>query len=116
MDSAPVGLQIIRNDNTITGTAPLVFIINSAQTISCSTDLDVIRLEWTSDREIVESSSNGQLDLVFDPVNDTIHNARYTCMAISPYGSDDQDIVIHSQGEDGLISMGNKPLRYQLML
>ena len=116
MDSAPVGLQIIRNDNTITGTAPLVFIINSAQTISCSTDLDVIRLEWTSDREIVESSSNGQLDLVFDPVNDTIHNARYTCMAISPYGNDDQDIVIHSQGEDGPISMGNKPLRYQLML
>ena len=113
--TAPAGLQLRHSGNIITGVVPLVFIVNSAQTISCSTDLDVIRLEWTSDREIVESSSNQELDIVFDPVNDTIHNARYTCMATSPYGNDERDIVIHSQGEDFPLSIGNKPLHHQLM-
>ena len=73
--------------------------MNTVQTISCSTDLDVIRLEWMRGREVVASSPNQQLDLVFDPVNDTIHNQEYTCVAISPYGSQEQTLVLRSEGD-----------------
>ena len=97
-----LGLQITHSGNLITGASPLVFIVNTTQILSCSTDLDVIRLEWIRDREVVASTSNQQLDLVFDPVNDTIHSAEFTCEAISPYGNDQQDILINAQGEDDL--------------
>ena len=99
MQHAYSGLQVTHNGNNVIGSTLLVFTVNSAQTISCSTDLDVIRLEWMRAREVVESSSNQQLDLVFDPVNDTIHNQEYTCVAISPYGSQEQTFVLRSEGD-----------------
>ncbi len=50
--------------------------------ITCSTSLDISDIVWIDDMDaVVASSSEGvqQLDLVFNPVNDSIHNRMYTC-------------------------------------
>ena len=93
-----LGLQLRRN-GVVFIQPLLVFTVNSAEIISCSSDLDVIRLVWMLDREEIASSSSQPLDLVFDPVNDTIHNAEYTCVAISPYGSQEQTVMLQSEGK-----------------
>ena len=72
--------------------------MNSAENISCSSDLDITRLVWMLGRIVIASTSSQQLDLIFDPVNDTIHNAEYTCEAISPYGMQEQTVMLQSEG------------------
>ena len=55
-------------------------------TITCSTSLDISDIVWIDDMDtIVASNSEGvqQLDLVFNPVNDSIHNRMYRCIITS---------------------------------
>ena len=50
--------------------------------ITCSTSLDISDIVWIDDMDAVVASNSGgvqQLDLVFNPVNDSIHNRMYTC-------------------------------------
>ena len=50
--------------------------------ITCSTSLDISDIVWIDEMDtIVASNSEGvqQLDLVFNPVNDSLHNRMYTC-------------------------------------
>ena len=52
-------------------------------TINCTTDLMVRSIEWLFSGEVVADleDTTGQqfLELIFDPVNDTIHERVYTC-------------------------------------
>ena len=67
--------------------------VGEMNTITCSTSLDISDIVWMDDMDtIVAINSEGlqQLDLVFSPVNDSIHNRTYTCRITSI-----EDLVIN---------------------
>ena len=83
----------------ITGaSAPLT--VGDTAAITCSSDLDVSSIEWVYDDQVVLSSVGQQeLELVFNPVNDTIHNKTYTCRVTSPYGVQEHKVTLTVTGK-----------------
>ena len=66
------GVSIIRDQ----------FSIGQSATASCKSDTPATRIEWLRDGVVVESAAfTGiqELDLLFSPVNDSIHNQIYVC-------------------------------------
>ena len=62
------------------GDQPLT--VGVMHTITCRTSLNISDIVWIDDMDtIVASNSEGvqQLDLVFNPINDSIHDRMYTC-------------------------------------
>ena len=58
------------------------FSIGQSATASCKSDTPVTMIEWLRDGMLVESVTSmdiQELDLVFSPVNDSIHNQVYVC-------------------------------------
>ena len=56
------------------------FIVGGSATATCISDTQATRIEWLTDRVVLESAtSTQQLDLVFPLVNDSIHNQDHTC-------------------------------------
>ena len=73
-----VGIQTTGGDQSLT--------VGEMNTITCSTSLDISDIVWIDDMDtVVASNSEGvqQLDLVFNPVSDSIHNRMYTCRITS---------------------------------
>jgi len=68
-------------------------------TLTCSSDLDVNMVEWLYNGQVVVSSSGPQADLVFTPVNDSIHNTQYICRVTSPYGVQEYSSLIRVTGK-----------------
>ena len=67
-----VGVFIVRDQ----------FTVGQSVTASCKSDTPATRIEWLRDGVVVESDNTAgiqELDLVFSPVNDTIHNQVYVC-------------------------------------
>ena len=77
---------------------PDVLIVGRAAGLTCSSDLDVTMTEWLYNGGVVQSSTASQSQLLFNPVNDTIHNRQYTCQITSPYGVQQQTIIITAEG------------------
>ena len=59
------------------------FEVGQSATASCRSDTPATRIEWLSTangEEVIESAlSTQEFNLVFSPVNDSIHNEVYTC-------------------------------------
>ena len=57
------------------------FKVGDSATATCKSDTPATRIEWiTIGEEVIESAmSTQELDLVFSPVNDSIHNEVYLC-------------------------------------
>ena len=57
------------------------FIVGMSATLTCTSDVSANRIEWLdSERRVVAmTTAMDQLDLTFNPVNDSIHNSVYTC-------------------------------------
>ena len=86
-----VGIETRGGDQSLT--------VGEMSTITCSTSLDISDIVWIDDLDtIVASNSEGvqQLDLVFNPVNDSIHNRMYTCTitSVAVDQSTDENLVI----------------------
>ena len=67
-----VGVSIVRD----------LFSIGESATASCESDTPATRIEWLRDGVVVESGNTTgiqELDLMFSPVNDSIHNQVYLC-------------------------------------
>jgi hypothetical protein len=65
-----VGVTIVRDQ----------FSVGSSAMAQCSSDNLAARMEWINNQIVVTSaSSTQQLNLVFSPVNDSIHNQVYVC-------------------------------------
>ena len=60
------------------------YTVGSDASITCRSDTDTERIEWlTHERAIIDFESNAtQLDLLFMPINDSIHGQVYTCRVI----------------------------------
>ena len=75
-----IGVFIIRDE----------FSIGESVTASCKSDAPVLMIEWLRDGMVVESAAfTGiqELDLVFSPVNDSIHTQVYVCRVTRDGGS-----------------------------
>ena len=56
------------------------FTVGQSATARCFSDVPATRTEWLTNGVVVESAaSTQQLNLMFSPVNDSIHNHVYTC-------------------------------------
>ena len=58
------------------------FSVGESVTASCKSDAPALMIEWLRDGMVVESAAfTGiqELDLVFSPVNDSIHTQVYVC-------------------------------------
>ena len=64
------------------------FTVGSAATLACSSDGVADRIEWRSreGRVLVSRDSVQQIDLVFNTVNDTLHNSDITCFVTRDEG------------------------------
>ena len=92
-----IGLQISTSD--------IVFVVGETASISCATDLDVMLIEWLYNHNVVASSTEQQLDLIFSPVNDSVHNRDYSCRVTSPYGIQEDSIRITAQSKQFTLFM-----------
>ena len=67
-----------------------LFSIGQSLTASCKIDTPATVIEWLRDGMVVESASFTGiqvLDLVFSPVNNSIHNEVYVCRATRDGGN-----------------------------
>ena len=56
--------------------------MGSPSTITCAIDAVASSIQWLFNGKIVSEAMNTQqMDLEFNPVNDSIHNGVYTCRA-----------------------------------
>ena len=69
-----------------------VFTLGESASISCSSDLDVVSTIWLHNNIVVESSLESELELIFDVVNDSIHNKEFICRVTSSYGIQEQSV------------------------
>lgn len=70
-----------------------MFTVGESGSMTCSSDLDVTSVEWLYDLQVVSSSTAAsELQLVFSPVNDSIHGQEYTCRITYSYGIQEQTI------------------------
>jgi len=65
----------------------------------CSTDLDVMAIEWIRDGITVVNSNSQSLTLPLNPVSVDHHNTQYTCRVTSPYGTQEETINNTVQSE-----------------
>ena len=73
--------------------------VGQSASLTCSSDLDVSSIEWLYGGQVVaRSTSRQELELEFNPVNDTIHGREYTCRVTSPYGSQEETVSIVAEG------------------
>ena len=57
------------------------FIFGMSATLTCTSDAPATKIEWldSEERVVARVTSMNWLDLIFNPVNDSIHNSVYTC-------------------------------------
>ena len=69
------------------------FVVGSAATVTCSSDSgNADRIEWRSreDQVLVSGVSVQQLDLVLNPVSDSLHDSNITCFVTIDQGRANQ--------------------------
>ena len=65
-----------------------LFSVGGSATVRCSSDNLAARMDWLRNEIVVVSAFSTQhLDLVFSPVNDSIHNQVYVCMVTRSGGN-----------------------------
>ena len=84
------GLQIVGNPALTVG---------DTATFTCTTDLPVTRLEWIFSFGTVVETTEQALDLIFNPVNDYLHEREYICRATSANGIQEVSITLDVTSE-----------------
>lgn len=74
------------------------FTVGQSANITCSYDLAFTSIEWLHGNATIMSSTTSQLDLSFNPVNDSIHGNQYICRVTTPYGIKEERLTIQIGG------------------
>ena len=74
------------------------FTVGAFANISCSFDMDLTTVQWLYNGNVVATSTSHHVQLLFNPVNDTIHGREYRCRAMTPFGVQERSILIRVQG------------------
>ena len=67
--------------------------------MTCSYDLSFTSIEWLYNGMTVISTTDSQLNLAFNPVNDTVNNRQYTCRVYSRSGFQEESVVVDVHGK-----------------
>lgn len=94
------GLSIRRSSN--------LFTVGESASMTCSSDLDVISIEWLYNLQAVVTSTASELQLLFNPVNDSIRGQEYTCRITASYGIQEQIVQPFVQSKCFCISTLHK--------
>ena len=55
--------------------------MGTSATFTCVSDLTATNIEWVYFEVVAVDTTGEEVDLTFDPVNDSIHDRVYTCRA-----------------------------------
>jgi hypothetical protein len=72
--------------------------VGQSARIICSFDLTFTSIEWLYNNETIVNSTASQLDLLFNPVDDSIHGRQYTCRVTTLYGMQEKKLTIQIKG------------------
>ena len=90
-----IGLQIHGHEKT--------FVVGETATVTCSSDLDVLYIEWHQDKGNTSTSlvtSYKSLNkMMFRPVSAAVNDVQYTCLVMSPYGMQKRSVSFHIESE-----------------
>ena len=88
----PIGISIRKSGSILT--------VGENASLTCTSDLSISSIEWLHNFQVVNSSSSlPELELNFNPVNDSIHGNEYTCRVTSPYGVQEQTVQLVVQSK-----------------
>ena len=77
--------------------------MGEAANVACSSDLDVLNIEWHLDEDststTVVTSHTSVNELKFSSVTASVNNAQYTCHVTSPYGVQSKSVTLHAKSE-----------------
>ena len=79
------------------------FNVGEPATATCRSVTSATRMEWLRNGEVVASVSSTsiqELDLVFSPVNDSIHNQVHVCRVTRDSGTVAQNFTVQVNGEN----------------
>ena len=71
-------------------------------TITCSSDLDAVSVQWLYNGQVQASSSGAQADLVFGSVPESIHNREYVCRVNTATCLAESSITVTVEGMSSL--------------
>ena len=74
-----------------------IFTVGESASLTCSSDLSVVSIEWLHNFQVLSTSTASELSLNFNPVNDSIHGNEYTCRITTPYGIQEQTVQVIAQ-------------------
>ena len=90
-----VGIQISGYEET--------FEVGSTAAVTCSSDLDVLNIEWLLDDDNTSTSLmisyTSVNKLTFRSVSASIDDAQYTCRVTSPYGVQSKTVIFHVESK-----------------
>ena len=69
-----------------------VFTVGGEASFTCSSDLTVSSIEWIYNHQVVSYSTSSELQLAFNPVNDSIHGQEYSCRVSTSYGIQEETV------------------------
>ena len=77
-----------------------VFIAGEQDSLTCSSDHDVTRIEWdTGNSVVVYTTTESSLTVDFDPVMDSMHGRNYTCKVYTSHGVQEHTYTLDIQGK-----------------
>ena len=92
------------------------FYVGQSATATCRSITPATRMEWLRNGEVVASAASTgiqELELVFSPVNDSIHNQVYVCRVTRNSGTVAQNFTVQVNGESSC-SLGIETFSFHL--
>ena len=74
-------------------------VVGSHVKFMCSSDLDPQTVTWYQNGSSVASASASSKEVIINPVSTDDHEVTYSCIVVSPYGSQDRDTSLNVAGE-----------------
>lgn len=79
--------------------------IGERGSIHCNTDLMVKTIMLLYAGEVMANDTSHEVELLFDPVFELLHNREYICRTTSKYGTQEHSIILNVIGEISCQSM-----------
>lgn len=79
-------------------------VVGKQETFNCSSDLDAQTVTWYRNGTIAASISGSYKDIVIDPVSTDHHEVVYSCVVVSPYGSQQRNTTLSVTGQKVIVT------------
>ncbi len=72
--------------------------VGQTASLVCTSDLEVDSITWLYEGQTVSSHVGLSGELLFSPVNTSIHGKEYTCRATTAYGILEKTVTVYVNG------------------